>query len=144
MERRTFVKNTALASAGFAILPTGSLFAEPKVKIGIIGVGLRGQNHLELALRRKDVDVVAICDIDDQMLQRSADIIKRFNKPAAKIFTGDQYAWRKLLEIKEIDGIIIATPGNGMRRCVLKVWGQANMLVPKFASVLPWKIIGMS
>ena len=68
MLRRTFVKNAAVASAGFAILPSGSLFAEPRVKVAIIGVGLRGQNHLELSLRRKDVDVVAICDVDDRML----------------------------------------------------------------------------
>jgi Oxidoreductase family, NAD-binding Rossmann fold len=110
MHRRTFVKNTAMAAAGFAILPTGSLTATATIKIGIIGVGLRGQNHLELALRRKDVDVVAICDIDDRMLQKSAEIIKRFNKPAPKIFTGDPHAWRRLLETKEIDGVIIATP----------------------------------
>lgn len=110
MQRRTFVKNTALASAGFAILPAERLFAETKVKIGIIGVGLRGQNHLDLALRRKDVDVVAICDIDERMLQMSVDIIKRFDKPLPKIFKGDPYAWKKLLELKEIDGIIIATP----------------------------------
>jgi Oxidoreductase family, NAD-binding Rossmann fold len=110
MQRRTFVKNTALASAGFAILPTGSLFAQAPVRIGIIGVGLRGQNHLDLALRRKDVEVVAICDIDERMLQMSADLVKRHNKPMPKIFKGDPYAWKKLLEPKEIDGIIIATP----------------------------------
>lgn len=110
MKRRAFIKNTAKASAGFAILPASSVFAETKVRVGIIGVGLRGQSHLELALRRKDVDVVAICDIDERMLQMSADLIKRFNKPAPKIFKGDLYAWRKLLELKEIDGVIIATP----------------------------------
>lgn len=110
MQRRSFVKNTALASAGFAILPSGSLFAQTKVRIGIIGVGLRGQNHLELALSRKDVQIIAICDIDDRMLQMSADVVKKFNKPMPKIFKGDPYAWRKLLEQKEIDGVIIATP----------------------------------
>jgi hypothetical protein len=35
-------KNAALASIGFPITPTDSLFSKPKVKIGIIGVGLRG------------------------------------------------------------------------------------------------------
>ena len=111
MLRRTFVKNTALASAGFAILPSPSLFAQDKkVNIGIIGVGLRGQHHLQLLLRRKDAEVVAICDVDDQMLQMATDKIKKFNKPIPKIFKGDPYAWRKLLELKEIDGVIIATP----------------------------------
>lgn len=110
MQRRTFVKNTAVASAGLAIFPTVNLLAETKVKIGIIGVGLRGQNHLELALQRKDVDVVAICDIDERMLEMAVGIIKKFNKPTPKIFKGDPHAWRKLLELKEIDGIVIATP----------------------------------
>ena len=73
-------------------------------------MGLRGQNHLELALRRKDVDVLAICDIDEQMLRMSGEIVKRFNKPMPKIFQGDPQAWRKMLEIKEIDAVIIATP----------------------------------
>jgi predicted dehydrogenase len=110
MQRRTFVKNTAIASAGFAILPGRHLFADAKVRLGIIGVGLRGQSHLDLALRRKDVDVVAICDIDERMLQMATDIMKKFNKPLPKIFKGDPYAWRKLLELKEVDAVIIATP----------------------------------
>ena len=110
MERRTFVKNAALASAGFAILPAGSFFAETTIKIGIIGVGLRGQNHLELALRRKDVEVVAICDIDEQMLQRSEILLRSLTSQCQKFSKEIRYAWRKLLEIKEIDGIIIATP----------------------------------
>jgi predicted dehydrogenase len=110
MKRRDFVKNTSIA-AGFSILSPGSIFnQDQRVKLGIIGVGLRGQSHLDLALRRKDVDVVAICDVDDRMLQMSLDLIKKANKPVPKIFKGDAYAWRKLLELKEIDAVIIATP----------------------------------
>lgn len=110
MKRRDFVKNAGI-TAGFTILSPGSLFnQDQRVKLGIIGVGLRGQSHLDLALRRKDVDVVAICDIDERMLQMSLDLIKKANKPVPKIFKGDPYAWRKLLELKEIDAVIIATP----------------------------------
>ena len=109
MKRREFVRNTALASAGFAILPSGSLFAN-KVRLGIIGTGLRGQNHLDNALRRSDVDVVAICDVDDRMLAMTSDIFKKAGKPMPKIFTGDNYAWKKLLELKEVDAVLIATP----------------------------------
>ena len=79
MNRRSFVKNTGLASAGFAMLPSSVLAAtkQQKVKLGFIGVGLRGQNHLDNALRRKDVDVVAVCDIDARMLQSTADLFKK-------------------------------------------------------------------
>src|ERR1700730_5826941 len=109
MKRREFVKNATLASAGFAILPTGSLFAN-KVKLGIIGTGLRGQNHLDNGVILSDVEVVAICDIDDRMLGMATDIIKKSGKPMPRIFTGDNYAWKKLLEMKEIDGVLIVTP----------------------------------
>jgi len=112
MNRRSFVKNTSLATAGFAVFPSAQLFTapDPQVRLGIIGVGMRGQNHLDNALRRKDVNVVAICDVDDRMLDMADKVFKKNNKPAPKVFKGDPYAWKKMLELKELDGVIIATP----------------------------------
>ncbi len=107
MNRRKFVINTSLATAGFTIIPH---LNTSKVRLGIIGVGLRGQNHLDNCLRRSDVDVVAICDVDARMLGMATDIIKKSGKPIPKVFSGDNYAWKKMLEMKEIDGVIIATP----------------------------------
>jgi len=112
MKRRTFVKNTAIAAAGFTILPSRNLFSkdEKKVRLGFIGTGLRGQNHIELALKRNDVDIVAICDVDDRMLTMAKDLFQKANKSIPKIYTGDVHAYRKLLEQKDIDAVIIATP----------------------------------
>ena len=113
MNRRDFVKTTGIAATAFSILPPYQLFSQSKkqkVKIGIIGVGLRGQNHLDLALRRSDTEVVAICDINERMLSDSMEMVKKSGKPVPKVFKGDVNAWRKLLEIKELDGVIIATP----------------------------------
>ncbi len=113
MNRKNFVKNSGLAAASFAIWPSSSLSAmstDQKVKIAIIGVGGRGQGHLELVLRRDDVEVVAICDIDEQML---IDAKKKFTKSGKKmpqIYTGDIYAWKKLLEKEKLDGVIVVTP----------------------------------
>ncbi|HEY8894399.1 MAG TPA: Gfo/Idh/MocA family oxidoreductase [Niastella sp.] len=111
MNRRSFVKNTGLATAGL-ILPSAKIFAapDPVVKLGFIGVGMRGQNHLDNALRRKDVNVVAICDIDERMLERSANIVKKAGKPMPKVYKDDVNAWKKMLELKELDAVIIATP----------------------------------
>jgi len=111
MNRRDFVRQAGIATAGFAILPKSALFTqENKVRLAFIGVGLRGQNHLELALRRKDTEVVAICDIDERMLQMATDLIKKSGKTMPHVIKGDPYAYRKLLEIKGLDGVIIATP----------------------------------
>lgn len=101
MNRRNFVRNAGITTAGLAILPASQLFAQQqKIRIGIIGVGLRGQNHLDNALRRSDVEVTAICDIDERMLLMATDLIKKSGKPAPKIFKGDPNAWKKLVELK--------------------------------------------
>ena len=114
MNRKEFVKTSSLAAAAMTFSPSLKLFAnaaEPKVKLGIIGTGARGQGHVDLMLRRDDVELVAICDVDERALNRAKEIITKSGKKMPQVFTGDNYAWKKLLEIKGgLDGVIIATP----------------------------------
>ena len=122
MERRKFLKNSGMAVATMATIPTEKLFAgssDTKVRMGIIGVGLRGQNHLELLLRRDDVELVSICDVNDRMLTSAKEIITKSGKKMPEVFTGDDYAWKKMLEKKLIDGIIIATPWEWHNKMIL-------------------------
>ena len=110
--RRDFLKTT-IAGAGLSILPTAILSgkdAETKVRLGFIGVGLRGQNHLDLALRRNDVEVVAICDVQQRMIDMSKDLIKKSGRPMPQIIIDGPHGYKKLLENKNIDAVIIATP----------------------------------
>lgn len=88
----------------------GITLSDRPVRLGFIGVGFRGENHLALALRRPDVEVAAICDVDAEMLRRSKAIIDKSGKPAPRVFTGSDYAYRDLLALKDLDGVIIATP----------------------------------
>src|SRR6478752_6835461 len=111
--RRDFIKTTTLAGVGFSMLNSNILFAkdkEPKVRLGFIGVGFRGQGHLELALMRNDVEVVAICDVQQPMIDMSKEIIKKSGKPMPQIILDGPHGYKKLLENKDIDGVIIATP----------------------------------
>jgi predicted dehydrogenase len=110
--RRDFIKTTAIAGMGLTILPS-SVFSKAKVskaKVGFIGVGLRGQGHLQLALSRNDVDVVAICDVQQRMIDMSKDLIKKSGKLMPQIIMDGPYGYRKLLENKDIDAVIISTP----------------------------------
>ncbi|MDB5208190.1 MAG: Gfo/Idh/MocA family oxidoreductase [Flavisolibacter sp.] len=113
MNRKEFVRNTALTTAAFA-MPGKGLFAlgaaDNKVRMAIIGTGLRGQNHLELLLRRADVDLVAICDVSDVMLATAKEIITKSGRKMPQVYTGDNYAWKRLVEMEKLDGVIIATP----------------------------------
>jgi predicted dehydrogenase len=113
VSRRNFIKSTALAGAGLSILPSGVLFSkdkDPKLRLGFIGVGMRGQNHLDLALRRADVEVVAICDIQQRMIDMSKEMIKKSGKTMPQIILDGPYGYKKLLENKDIDAVIISTP----------------------------------
>ncbi len=112
MNRKEFVKTTAMATAALAIPGAGLLAAdaESKVRMAIIGTGLRGQNHLELLLQRSDVEVIAICDVDARMLGMAKELITKSGKKMPQVYTGDGYAWKRLLEKEKLDGVITATP----------------------------------
>jgi len=121
MNRKEFLKATGLAAASLAILP-GELLAKEdntKIRVGLIGVGLRGQSHLDLLLRRNDVDVVAIADVDNRMLTMSKDLFQKRNKKIAEVFTGDNYAWRKMLAPKNLDAVIISTPWEWHKEMII-------------------------
>ncbi len=115
MKRNEFLKATALSAAGLALAPNETLFARskyagPKVSIAIIGVGLRGQDHLDLLLRRDDVEVVAICDINPRMLDMAKKMITKSGKKMPQVFTGSDMVWEKMLLLKDLQSVLIATP----------------------------------
>jgi len=123
MNRKDFIKNTALAGVSFSLFPTTNIFATgkdvPKVRLAIIGVGARGKGHLDLVLRRDDVELVAICDVDDRVLNESNAIIAKSGKKMPQIYTGDNYSWQKMLQKEKLDGVIIVTPWEWHKPMIL-------------------------
>lgn len=116
-DRRTFVKQTATIAAGLSLLSTPlKVFAsqkKSKIRMGFIGVGLRGQDHLEECLKRTDVEVVALCDPDTEVaLPRARKIIEKYcgaKYKVAEYFRGDE-DFLRMLENDDIDAVIVATP----------------------------------
>lgn len=109
--RRDFIKTTATATIGATILPHVT-FAESEsvVRLGLIGLGLRGQSHLDLALARKDVEVVALCDVQQRMIDMSLGLVATAGKRKPQIYLDGPQGYQKLLERKDIDAVIISTP----------------------------------
>lgn len=65
LKRRELFHSAAIAGAGLLIAPDivpGKKSTDSSLRLGFIGVGLRGTWHLQNSLRRNDVEVVAICD----------------------------------------------------------------------------------
>ncbi|NNM22575.1 MAG: Gfo/Idh/MocA family oxidoreductase [Flavobacteriaceae bacterium] len=113
--RRDFVKNTALLSAGLTLAPHLSFAANnttalEKLKVGLIGVGLRGTNHLQNLLQRDDVTITAICDIDPRRNTIALDLIRKTGAQDPLVFAKNEYDYSNLLELKEVEAVIISTP----------------------------------
>lgn len=112
--RRQFIQQTTAASLAFgASLTSLQSFASStvnKVRIGIIGVGLRGQNHLEMMLNRTDVEVVALADPNPIMMGTAQQEIKKSGKKAAVEYGNGNLDYQHLLMRNDIDAVIIATP----------------------------------
>ncbi|MDO3628358.1 Gfo/Idh/MocA family protein [Mucilaginibacter sp. BT774] len=112
MKRRLFIQQSTIAATSLAILPTGSLFASVpgKVKLGYIGVGVRGMSHISEGLLRQDVEIVAICDTQESSLKICREFIAKSGHPKVKEYTGGLDAYKRLLDHEDIDAVIIATP----------------------------------
>jgi len=113
--RREFVKKTAALGAGIALAPSlafgsGLPSFQQKLKVGFIGVGLRGTNHLNNALLRDDIIITAICDIDDRRNTIALEMISKAGQKKPKVFNQGDYDYRKLLELQDVDAVIISTP----------------------------------
>ena len=66
-----------------------------------------GVNNL---LQRSDVTITAVCDIDPARIALIKSIIKKKGLAQPRVFDKDEYDYRNLLELNEVDAVIISTP----------------------------------
>ena len=97
--RRDFIKKTA---AGAALLASARVLgANDRVRIGIIGVGSRGQDLLKQLLAVPNAQLVAVADIYSRRRDETQHLV-----PGIQTFDDHQH----LLEMKNLDGVIVASP----------------------------------
>jgi predicted dehydrogenase len=109
--RRSFIKKSALGSLGFTILPSlgNRAAASDRLRVAHIGVGGMGNNHINWFAKLPEVEIVALCDVDEDHLNGSLNNLKKLN-PEGK---AKGYAdFRHILERKDIDAITCATPDH--------------------------------
>src|ERR1700687_147267 len=100
--RRDFIKRSALWTAALVVYPNSRVLgANDRVRVGMIGVGGRGQELLKQVLGVPGAQLVAIADV----YTRSRDEAKQM---APGIQTLDDH--RRLLDMKDIDAVIVASP----------------------------------
>jgi predicted dehydrogenase len=105
MDRRQFLLGSA-AALGSA----SSVFGTPSdtVRVACVGIGGRGRDHLGGYSKLDNVQVAAICDVDDSHIANGLKQLERLNKPKPETYKDI----RKLLENKDIDAVSISTPNH--------------------------------
>lgn len=108
--RRQFLQSAALGAAAVALggPARAAQAAADRVVLGLIGPGGMGMGHLEQLCRRSDVQIAAVCDVDEQRLQTAVEHVhtQMKTKPRA------ERDLRRVLDDPAIDAVIIATPDH--------------------------------
>lgn len=116
--RRRFLVSSAALGAGAALNITGCsrtpqvansrvIGANDEIRVAVIGFRGRGADHLKEAQRNANVRIVALCDVDTNIIAREA---KKFEAKGQKV---DTYTdMRQVFDRKDIDCIMTATPNH--------------------------------
>jgi predicted dehydrogenase len=117
MKRRIFISESSKFLGGAAlvsVLPSriyGKTTVVPpsdRVRMGVIGCKGMGSSDMNSMLKLPEVDIVSLCDVDDSVLRNRNSDLKKANRKEVPTFKD----YRKLLENKDIDAVIIATPDH--------------------------------
>lgn len=79
------------------------------VRIGFIGLGMRGPSAVERYTQIPGTKIVALCDLLPDRVTSAQQILKKAGAPEAASYSGSEDAWKKLCDRKDIDLIYIAT-----------------------------------
>jgi predicted dehydrogenase len=110
ISRRDFVKDSTLTAIGTSLALSSGPFAgrvlgaNEKIVVGVIGCGSQGRWNMRDFLRQPDVQIAAVCDVYDANLNQALEMTD------GKAATYKDF--RKLLERKDIDAVIVATPDH--------------------------------
>lgn len=111
MDRRHFIQS---AGAGLGMI-AGRAYAEPFAdtkpkRVGLIGAGWYGKCDLLRLIQVSPVEVVSLCDVDQQMLAGAAEIVasRQISKKKPRLYTD----YQKMLGEKDLDIVLIATPDH--------------------------------
>jgi len=111
--RREFLGTTGTVATGVGLaLAAGSAAraasANDKVVMALIGCGGMGRGNMGAFLKHPEVEVAAVCDVDQTHADEAAQDVVRAGRAAPKTYKD----FRHVLERKELDAVIIGTPDH--------------------------------
>ena len=79
------------------------------VRVGFIGLGMRGVGAVERWIHIPGTRIVALCDIRTERVEKSQKILKKAGLPEAASYSGKEDAWKELCKRDDIDLVYIIT-----------------------------------
>ncbi len=109
--RREFLKASGAAVMASSLPKSNSLLAESdkKVRVGFVGVGMRGSGLLEIAMTMPAVEVPAICDINEEYLEKNLAVVEKARGKRPEGYGRDEEDFERLMDRDDLDAVIIAT-----------------------------------
>ena len=111
IDRRRFIRSSALGLLSIPLLSGTfkSVAPSDRVRVAHIGLGSQGNAHMNWFNALSDVEIVALCDVDQLRLDETKKRLLSMN-PDANVDTYTDF--RKVLDRKDIDAITCATPDH--------------------------------
>lgn len=81
----------------------------PTVRVGFIGMGMRGPGAVERFMHLEGVEVKAICDLYPERVELGQQKLTKYGKERASSYSGEE-GWKQLCQRKDIDLVYIITP----------------------------------
>lgn len=108
------VASSALLSARPVVAQTAAsnskiLGSNDRIRIGLIGCGGMGRGDLRDFLKNKDIECMALCDVDDSQVAKT---LKEITEPVAQTPGFTSRDFRRIVELKELQAVIVATPDH--------------------------------
>ena len=82
------------------------------VRVGFIGLGMRGPGAVARFTKIPGTKIVALCDLDSANVEKCQKILDRSGIERAAAYSGSEDAWKQLVERDDIDLVYIATDWN--------------------------------
>jgi len=83
---------------------------EQPVRVGIVGAGHRGFSHVRTLLDVPDVEITAICDVNEVNVRRSQDLVEQAGHPRPDGYSRGDEDYRRMVERDDLDAVIATGP----------------------------------